>query len=187
MKKSKKLVAVALTCLVVASFGLFGCSSSGDGEASSGASAQSADAGESADAGKSAKEEKKPEAKPTLGSTIEFDDLSITFGTELSTAVLENQFSDLNGSTVVSVPVSITNHKEETHSLNMFYVEEFGSQGTELDTCYTYFDDIRMAGEMRPDATMEGALYFLYDGDGTYYISFDNFKEKVEVEIPVAL
>lgn len=181
MKKSKKLLAVAMTCLAVAALGLLGCSSSGGGEATGGESAQSVDAG------KSAKEEKAPEAKPTLGSTIEFDDLSITFGTEIFSTVLENQFSDLDGSTVVSVPVSITNRKAETHSLNMFYVEEFGSQGTELDTCYTYFDDIRMAGEMRPDATMDGALYFLYDGDGTYYISFDNFKEKVEVEIPVAL
>ncbi|MBR0404655.1 MAG: DUF4352 domain-containing protein [Eggerthellaceae bacterium] len=133
----------------------------------------------------------KSEAKstaPTLGSTIEFGNLSIEFGSELQTTAINNQFSDHNGETVLYVPVKVTNNGSESSSLNMYAVKAFGSKGTELDMIFTYFDDdARMAGDMRPGASQEANLYFLYDGDGTYYLDFGFYKTEVEVEIPVKL
>lgn len=125
---------------------------------------------------------------PTLGSTINYDDLAIEFGSDLQTTTLQNQFSDKNGETVLFVPLKITNNGSEPKSLNMYAVKAFGSKGTELDTVFTYFeDDARMAGDMRPGASQEANLYFLYDGDGTYYLDFGFYKTEVEVEIPVQL
>ncbi len=125
---------------------------------------------------------------PTLGSTIEFSGLSIELGSELQTTTVDNQFSDHYGETVLYIPVKITNNGSDSGKLNMYAVKAFGSKGTELDTIFTYFnDDARMAGDMRPGASQEANLYFLYDGDGTYYLDFGFYKTEVEVEIPVKL
>ena len=128
------------------------------------------------------------QAAPTLGSTIQFDDLDITFGTELATTTIDNQFSDHNGDQIIVVPVTITNTGKDTKGLNMFAVKEYGPKGTELDTVFTYFnDDARMSGDMRSGATLNANLYFLYDGNGDYYLTFGYYKTDVEVVIPITL
>ena len=125
---------------------------------------------------------------PTLGSTITFEGLTIQFGNEIQTTTLENQFSDHNGDTVLAVPVTITNNSSKSTHLNMYAVKAFGSKGVELDQVFTYFDDdARMAGDMRPGASQEAKLYFLYDGNGTYYLDFGIYKTAEEVEVPVNL
>lgn len=124
----------------------------------------------------------------TLGSTIKFDGLDITFGDALSTTTVENQFSDHAGQTVIVVPVSIANNGTSTKGLNMFGVKEFGPQGTELDRIFTYFDsDVRNAGDLRPGASMDGSLYFLYEGNGDYFLTFGFYSTDAEVKIPVSL
>ena len=131
-----------------------------------------------------------PAAAPALtyGSTFEFDDFTIQIGGGATATIFDNQFSEYNGSTVIALPVTLTNNKSEPSQLNMFYLKEFGSAGTELNSIFTYFDDIRMAGEMRPGASMNGNLYFLYDGNGTYYLSFQKpWQKAIEVELPIAL
>lgn len=121
-----------------------------------------------------------------LGSTFEFDGFSITLGDSYSLATLNNQFSENNGASVIAVPATITNNNADTASLNMFYVKYFGSQGTELDSVFTYFDDsVEMLGELRPGASATGNFYMLYDGNGDYYISLDSWSQQVEVKIPV--
>ena len=103
------------------------------------------------------------------GLTVTFDDLEITFGDSINWVTLENQFSDHDG--------------EENNSLNVFYIKVFGSSGTEVDELGTYFDDsgVFYGGELRPDAEQDLALYFPYDGDGTYYVNLDNFLDDVEL------
>ena len=91
-----------------------------------------------------------------------------------------------DGSTVVKVPITVKNLSSETHSLNMFYYSIFGSKGRELDSVSSYFDDsVDFAGELRNGASYTKYLYFLYDGNGTYAIEFDNFSTKVIVEFNI--
>ena len=70
----------------------------------------------------------------------------------------------------------------------MFYYKFFGSKGNELDSVGSYFSDegdIDSAKEMRPGSSQNTHMHILYDGDGDYYINFDNFHEKLEVKIPI--
>ena len=127
---------------------------------------------------------KQPEYK--LDTPFTFDDLEITIGSEYSFDTIANQFSDYNGQSVVKVPITVKNLKDETHSLNMFYYSLFGSQGTELDEVSAYFDDtVDYAGDLRSGASYTKYLYFLYDGNGTYAIEFNNWSDKVELEFEI--
>ena len=123
----------------------------------------------------------------SLGETFTFDDLEITLGTDYSFVTLENQFSEHNGADVVKVPITVKNLKEETHSLNMFYISEFGSQGTELDDVSSYFseDCVEFAGELRSGASYTKYLYFLYDGNGEYEVTFENFSTEIKVDFNI--
>lgn len=122
----------------------------------------------------------------TLGSTFEFDDLEITVGKEISFDTLKNQFSDKDGSTVVRIPLTIKNLKDEEHHLNMFFVKIFGSKGTETEKCDSYFDDgMSFAGDLRSGASYEIALYCIYDGDGTYYVKMETSTQVAEIAIKV--
>ena len=68
----------------------------------------------------------------------------------------------------------------------MFYYSLFGSQGTELDGVSAYFDDtVDYAGDLRSGASYTKYLYFLYDGNGTYAIEFNNWSDKVELEFEI--
>lgn len=172
-------------------FSLFGCG--GSAESSATTDAEPSEASEtSTEATTEATTTEVTEAEPsslTFGSTFTFDGFDIQIGDAISTTTLSNGFSDKDGATIIGVPLTLTNNNEESSSLNMFYVKEFGSSGTELDTVFTYFDDdVRMAGDMRPGASMTAPLYFLYDGDGTYVIEFaEVWGDPIEVEIPVQL
>lgn len=121
-----------------------------------------------------------------LGETFEFDDLEITLDSTYSFVTINNRFSDLNGRDVIKLGATVKNLSEETHSLNMFFYDLFGSQGTELETVTAYFDDnIDYAGDLRPGASYHTNFYILYDGNGKYGIDFDNYSKKVNVEFDV--
>ena len=123
---------------------------------------------------------------PTLGDTITFDKLEITFDSAYSFVKLDNMFSEHDGKDVVRVGVHITNKASENHSLNIFAYKMYGSKGVELDDVSAYFDDeAGWAGDLRPGASYDVALYLLYDGDGTYAIDFGFMKTEVTVEFEV--
>ena len=177
---AKRFIVLGMAIAIVCGLALSGCSSSSSGSSKSASGSEGA-------ASSSVAAQEQP-AEPTLGSTIEFDDLSIQLGEGIETTQFSNQFSEHDGETVVVLPVSITNNSGEAKGLNMFYVKEFGSKGTELDSVFTYFDnDVRMMGEARSGATLTGSLCFLYDGNGDYYLTFNNFRNKIEVKVPVAI
>lgn len=126
------------------------------------------------------------DSKLTLDSTFEFDGFEITFGKAIEWTKVDNQFHEYNGREVFKVPVTIKNINDKTSSLNMFYIKQFEPKGTEIKSFYTLFDDnLPMLGELRPNTTGNTFLYFLYEGDGTYYAKFENFKTTREVEIPI--
>ena len=118
--------------------------------------------------------------------TFTFDDLEITIGSNYSFDVVDNQFSEYNGQTTVKLPITVKNLKDETHGLNMFYYNIYGSNGTKANSVSAYFDeDIDTAGDLRSGASYTKYLYFLYDGDGTYAIEFNNYSEKPTVEFEI--
>jgi hypothetical protein len=140
-------------------------------------------------------ETKPPETKPTeaenvltFGSAFEFNDLEITIGDSsgINFVTVENEFSDVNGADVVELPIKVKNLKEETHFLNEMYLKFFGIDGTQTRSVSVYFDnDNFTAGELRSGASYETFLHFIYNGDGDYYIEFDNMINSVEVKLPV--
>lgn len=116
-----------------------------------------------------------------------FDNLEIVIGSDVKLTEVDNRFSDLNGKETIAIPISVTNKSDELHGLNMFNYKVYGSQGLELEMVGSYFDDnIDYVGDMRPGATANGYIYALYDGDGDYYIYFDNYVEQVEVKLPLS-
>ncbi len=118
--------------------------------------------------------------------SIEFDNLRLEFGTYTFTKI-NNEYSEYYGKTIVRLPVTITNLSSETHSLNMFYYSIFGSTGAESDDISFYFDDdVAQAGDLLSGKSYTKYFYFVYDGDGTYTIIFDDMwleQETIEIEI----
>lgn len=121
-----------------------------------------------------------------LGDTFVFDGLELTLDKTYSFAKIENRFSEYNGKSVVKLGVNVKNVSSEKNSLNMFYYDLFGSQGTELDGISAYFDNtVDYAGDLKPNASYKAYFYILYDGDGKYSIDFDNYSQKLSVEFDV--
>ena len=121
-----------------------------------------------------------------LGETFTFDDLEITIGKDIGFDTIDNEFSEDDGKTVVKIPVTVKNLKDETHSLNMFYYKAFGATGTEVGNMSAYFDEsLDYAGELRKGASYTKHMYFLYDEDGKYALEFDDWTNKVTVEFNV--
>lgn len=122
----------------------------------------------------------------SVNKAFTFDELEITISDDYDFDTIDNIYSEYDNQTVIKVPVTVKNLKDETHSLNMFYYSFFGSQGTELDSVASYFDDsIDFAGDLRKDASYTKYFYILYDGDGTYTIEFDDWTNKISIDIEV--
>lgn len=121
-----------------------------------------------------------------LGDTLIFDGLELTFDSNYSFATVENRYSEYNGKSVIRLGVNVKNVSTKKNSLNMFYYDLFGSQGTQLNSITSYFDDaIDYAGELKPEASYKSYFYILYDGDGNYSIDFDNYSQEASVEFNV--
>ena len=118
--------------------------------------------------------------------TFVFDQLEITIGSTYSFDTVNNRYSDYNNQTVVRLPITIKNIANETHGLNMFSYNVYGSKGTEVATLNSYFDDdIDYAGDLRSGASYTKYMYFLYDGNGTYAIEFDDWYNTITVEFDI--
>lgn len=62
----------------------------------------------------------------------------------------------------------------------------FGSKGTELKTVSAYFNDcVDHAGNLRTGSSYTKYFCFLYDGDGIYSIEFDDWENKITIDINV--
>ncbi|MCI8518583.1 MAG: hypothetical protein HFJ51_00080 [Clostridia bacterium] len=122
-----------------------------------------------------------------LGDTITFDGLELTFDSTYSFVTLVNRYSEYNGKSVIKLGVNVKNVSTEKNSLNMFYYNSFGSQGTQLKSVSAYFDDvIDYAGDLKSGASYKSYFYILYDGNGNYSIDFNNFSQEISVEFKIA-
>ena len=123
-----------------------------------------------------------------LGETFIFDELELTFDTSYTFVTIENRYSEHNGKSVIKLGVNVKNVSSKKNSLNMFYYDLFGSQGTELDVISSYFDNnVDHAGDLKPGASYKAYFYILYDGDGKYSIDFDNYSQELSVEFDVTI
>lgn len=121
-----------------------------------------------------------------LGETFIFDELQITIGTDISFTTVTNKYSDYYKKTIIKIPITVKNLKNETHSLNTFYYNFFGANGTETKDVGYYFDDaINYAGDLRFSASYTKYFYILYDANGTYAIEFDDWDNAITVEFIV--
>ena len=127
--------------------------------------------------------------KLSLGSKFTFDQLEVTVGTDLKKGTVDNSFSDKQGQDYIIVPLHITNLSNENHGLSYLYVKAFGSKGTKADIYYYYEDDadISKAGELRSGASNDINVKIMYDGDGTYCLTFDDWSDELNVEFEVVL
>lgn len=122
----------------------------------------------------------------SFGEKFTFDDLEIVIGKDYTFDTVKNRYSDYNNQTVIKLPITVKNVGNETNSLNMFSYDVFGSNGIEIKTLGSYFDEnIDYAGELRPGASYTKYMYIQYDGNGTYGIDFDNYSEKITVEFEI--
>ena len=161
----KKLLLIALCCLC-----LIGCSSNT----------------ETPDNQNNNSSNDNEESNYSVNKPFTFDDLEITISDKYSFDTIDNEFSEYDKQTVIKLPVTIKNLKNETHSLNMFYYSFFGSKGTELDSISSFFDDsVDFAGDLKQNASYDKYFYLLYDGDGTYTIEFDDWSTKISIDIEI--
>lgn len=122
----------------------------------------------------------------SLDKAFKFDNLEVTISSNYEFTTIDNEYSEYNGATVIKVPVTVKNLKDETHSLNTFYVNWFGSAGTEVETFEFYFDDsVDLAGNLRTGASYTKYFYFLYDGNGVYTIELDNWTDKISIDMDI--
>ena len=126
-----------------------------------------------------------------LGDTFKCSDFEITTKNSIENVTLENQYSDLNGSKVMKIPVKIKNLSDETVSSYMLMTESYNPKGVESENVDYYFmetDDknIKFIGDIRAGAEADGFLYILNEGSGEYVIEFDEILgNKKEVKFSV--
>ncbi len=176
----KKLLQMGLCCLCCVGF-LCGCDSS-ETDTKKPEENQGQESGN-----KDNNKDNNKKDQYALDKAFKFDDLEITIGSEFSYTTVDNKYSDHYQKEVIKIPVTVKNLKEETHGLNMFYYDFYGSQGTELDSVSAYFSDdcVDYAGDLRTDASYTKYFYVLYDGDGKYTVEFNNFSEKISIDFEV--
>lgn len=130
------------------------------------------------------------EPKQTPG-TVDFDRLYIALNLDQTTWTwdqINNGASAYNGSLVVGIPMSATNNDELSRVLSGLYCKVVTPSGiTQPDISAYYTDtDILQRGSIPVGGTNEGIIHILYDGPGTYTLTFDNLLgRKAELEFAV--
>ena len=120
---------------------------------------------------------------------IKFNKMELVFG-DYSFTEVDNRFSEFNGKIVVKIPVTITNLSNEPNELYFSYYKLFGTSGVEtpITLCYYFDDDVSDVGSLLPNKSCVAYFHILYDGDGIYTITFDDYLfDKKMVEIPIKI
>jgi len=132
--------------------------------------------------------ERAPDKEYTFDDPFVFDGLEFTFHSDFEWVTVNSRLSDLDGADVIRVPVEITNVSNESQEFNAWSATLFGPNGTELESVRWEFrdDDWSNAGSMRPGATITTYVHLLYEGDGFYFIELSDFRDTVEVKLPIS-
>jgi YbbR domain-containing protein len=114
-----------------------------------------------------------------LNKTIKFDNFEITISPNVE--IFEHRGKD-----TIKIPISVKNIKSETHTLYSFLIACFDPNGVETENVSLFLDDRVKSDKIRGGATANYSLYFLYNGDGDYFIEFGGHgRNKVDVKIPI--
>ena len=124
----------------------------------------------------------------TFNSTFTFRGMEITFRHGYRFEILDSPFNVRHGATLIAVPVTVRNVSSESRGLSEFDITVFNPQGTQQPRTVTYRDDdVTWRGNIRPNATLNGYVYFLYEGAGEYWIElFVLSGRDIEVKLPIA-
>ncbi len=80
-----------------------------------------------------------------------------------------------DGRWCVGVPVTVANHSDSAHVVSSAAYEKFNPALDMQDDPAPYFgDDVANAGAIAAGSTVSSMVYFVYDGDGNYYLAMDN-------------
>lgn len=118
----------------------------------------------------------------SLGDTITFNGLELTFDTNYSFDVVASTIvTDYNGD-YIKLGVNVKNISNDKNSLSAFDYQFFGSQGTQLTSIAGYFNDsIEHLGSLKSGASKKLYFYIPYDGNGNYSIDFKNLSIEFNV------
>ncbi len=120
-----------------------------------------------------------------LNEKFEFDGLEVIAKSYTFTTVT-NQFSEHYGKDVVRLLFSVKNLMDEPNTLSWLDLKYYGPNGTEVDSVETYFDDsIWNAQNLQKNVSGDVAVYFIYDGNGEYSITFGTFTTVLTLKIIV--
>ncbi|MBR2708527.1 MAG: DUF4352 domain-containing protein [Bacilli bacterium] len=181
MEKKKTPIWLVVICVIIGIFLLIGILGNSD------ETGTNSDSNDTTTVNTNSDSKKKKDSAYKLDSPFTFDDLEITIGSQIQFVQNDNQFSDDYQKDVIKIPITVKNLKDETHSLNMFYIKMFGSQGTEINDQSSYFDDsVQFAGDLRPEASYTKYLYYVYDGDGKYTIELNDIAKKIDINLNIA-
>lgn len=123
-----------------------------------------------------------------LGETFTFNEMELTIMSDFMYTVVDNPYSDDYNKKTLGIPVKLKNLKREAGHLNRFFYECYGPTGSELDNVSVYFDDaitVDWGGDILSGVTVTRYFFFLYDGDGSYHLLFDDFNHQIKVNFNI--
>ncbi|MCL1885637.1 MAG: hypothetical protein FWF98_02580 [Dehalococcoidia bacterium] len=126
----------------------------------------------------------------TLGDTVTFSNLELVLDNEISTTTVDYALSHYYGSTVIVVPVQVTNKSSSPNRLGENTVTVFGPDGAELPKIAGEFWygmlNIEGAGTVETGISYDSNFHFLYEGNGDYYIKLHKaFNSDIKIKISV--
>ena len=131
----------------------------------------------------------------TFGDTFEFlsvgGKMQITIGNNYTFTCVDNEYSEHYMKTAIRIPVTVRNIDTTTGNLNMFDVKPYDSNGNAASEAKSYYclevgDGRDAYQELRPGASVTGAIYIFYSGNGDYYITFKNvLSSPIDVKLPI--
>lgn len=130
------------------------------------------------------------------GSSFVVDGLTLTFDTDRDTdgdgirdtyrwaAIEAPDDPAWNGVWCVGAPVTIVNNSTQAAGITADLYGKFNAGYQRQNDPAPYFpDDITQLGFVQPGATASAYMYWIYEGDNTYYAVFDNAGAKVVTSV----
>ena len=124
-----------------------------------------------------------------LDETFKFDDLDLTFKSDFVYGTIDNEFSEHDGERTFGIPVLMKNYKDEPHSLNMFFYDCYGPNGSKVSNVSAFFPQgtsMDWGGNILSGATAIRYLYFRYTSEGEYCVILDNYSKTINVKFQVS-